>query len=64
MQREVLTRYYLHEQPTNLIRKDLRLDETEVRLMKSRAKAMLQSATVLKGGLIVRLTRTFVGSAF
>jgi RNA polymerase sigma factor (sigma-70 family) len=37
--REILTRFYLHEQPQEQICKEMSLTETQFRLLKSRAKA-------------------------
>jgi RNA polymerase sigma-70 factor (ECF subfamily) len=37
--REILTRFYLHEQPQEQICREMRLTETQFRLLKSRAKA-------------------------
>lgn len=37
--REILTRFYLHEQPQDQICREMRLSETQFRLLKSRAKA-------------------------
>jgi RNA polymerase sigma-70 factor, ECF subfamily len=37
--REILTRFYLHEQPQDQICKEMKLTETQFRLLKSRAKA-------------------------
>jgi RNA polymerase sigma-70 factor (ECF subfamily) len=37
--REILMRFYLHEQPQEQICKEMRLTETQFRLLKSRAKA-------------------------
>lgn len=37
--REILTRFYLHEQPAEQICEDMGLNETQFRLLKSRAKA-------------------------
>jgi len=37
--REILTRFYLHEQPIEQICREMSLSETQFRLMKSRAKA-------------------------
>jgi RNA polymerase sigma factor (sigma-70 family) len=38
---EVLTRFYLHEQPPELIRTEMGLTQTQYQLLKSRAKARL-----------------------
>jgi len=40
-EREILTRFYLHEQPKEIICRDMQLTETQFRLTKSRAKARL-----------------------
>lgn len=37
--REILTRFYLHEQPAEQICKDMNISETQLRLLKSQAKA-------------------------
>ena len=37
--REILTRFYLHEQPQEQICRDMKLTDTQFRLLKSRAKA-------------------------
>ena len=39
--REVLTRFYLHEQPSEQICREMRLTQTQFDLLKSRAKARL-----------------------
>ena len=39
--REILTRFYLHEQPPEQICREMSLSETQFRLLKSRAKARL-----------------------
>jgi RNA polymerase sigma factor (sigma-70 family) len=41
---EVLTRFYLHEQPPEQIRAEMRLTQTQFDLLKSRAKARLTRA--------------------
>lgn len=56
-QYEILTRYYLHGQPTEVICMDLQLTETQVRLTKSRAKAKLQAAVRSRKGLLKILMR-------
>jgi RNA polymerase sigma-70 factor, ECF subfamily len=43
-QREVLTRFYLHEQSKQRICREMNLSETQFRLMKSRAKGKLSRA--------------------
>lgn len=41
---EVLTRFYLHEQPPEQIRSEMKLTQTQFDLLKSRAKARLTQA--------------------
>ena len=44
-EREVLTRFYLDEQPQRQICRDMRLTDTQFRLLKSRAKAHFDRRT-------------------
>jgi RNA polymerase sigma-70 factor, ECF subfamily len=52
--REILTRFYLHEQPQEQICRDMNLTDTQFRLLKSRAKARFGELgrRKIQGGLL------------
>jgi DNA-directed RNA polymerase specialized sigma24 family protein len=55
-QREILTRFHLHEQTAEQIRREMGLTETQFRLAKSRAKAQF-------GAISKKLARKHAGRA-
>lgn len=62
--REILTRFYLHEQTQEQICEDMDLSDTQFRLLKSRAKARfgdLGKKKLQQGALVSMLMRTSVG---
>jgi len=64
--REILTRFYLHEQTQEQICDEMRLSETQFRLLKSRAKARfgeLGKKKLLQKPLLSFLVRTSCGVA-
>jgi RNA polymerase sigma-70 factor, ECF subfamily len=59
--RELLVRFYLKEQPTEQIRQEMSLTETQFRLYKSRAKAKLGNIgreKLARGGFLSGLSKT------